>query len=74
MKLRHYGFLNPNSGLSIEKTSELITLIYDVIQNLLPKIPFQGNKKFRCLHCGHDLKFLAFIKPIPVWRSSGLEK
>ncbi len=71
MKVRHYGFLNPNSRLSIEKISELITLIHDVIRNLLPKIPFQGKKRFRCSFCGHDLKFLAFIKPIPVWWTSG---
>jgi len=71
MKMRHYGFLNPNSGISIEKISELITLIHDVILNLLPKIPSQGKKKFRCSYCGHDLKFMAFIKPIPIWRTSG---
>ncbi len=37
MKVRHYGFLNPNSGLSIEKITELITLIHDVIRGLLPE-------------------------------------
>jgi hypothetical protein len=71
MKLRHYGFLNPNSRLSIEKISELISLIHDVIRDLLPECPSLGKKRFRCSFCGHDLKFLAFIKPIPVWWTSG---
>ena len=71
MKVRHYGFLNPNSRLSIEKISELITLIHDVIRDLLPEIPFRKKKRFRCSRCGHDLKFLAFIKPIQAWRTSG---
>jgi Putative transposase len=71
MKVRHYGFLNPNSGISIEKIAELITLIYDVLRALLPDVPSRGKKRFRCSHCGHDLKFLAFIKPIPTWRTSG---
>jgi len=71
MKVRHYGFLNPNSGLSIEKISALITLIYDVIRGLLPEIPVKAKMGFRCPHCGHDLKFLAFIEPIPIWRASG---
>ena len=71
MKVRHYGFLNPNSGISIEKISQLISLIHDVIRDLLPKCPFQKKKGFRCSRCGHDLKFLAFIKPIPARRDSG---
>ena len=71
MKVRHYGFLNPNSAVSIEKISQLISLIHDVIRDLLPECPFREKKRFLCPHCGHDLKFLAFIKPVPAWRDSG---
>jgi len=71
MKVRHLGFLNPNSGLSIEKISELITLIHDVIRDLLPEIPPRRKKRFQCPCCGHDLKFLTFIKAIPAWKASG---
>lgn len=71
MKVRHYGFLNPNSKISIEKISQFITLIYDVIRDLLPEMPRRVVKRFCCSHCGHDLKFLAFIKPIKAWRNSG---
>jgi len=70
MKVRHYGFLNPNSSISIEKISGLITLIYDLIRALLPACPSQRKKRFQCPLCGHDLRFLAFIKPIPL-RASG---
>ena len=67
MKVRHYGFLNPNSRLSIEKISELICLIHDVIRDLLPQIPSLGKKGLLCPRCGHGLRFLAFIP----WRASG---
>jgi len=66
MKVRHYGFLNPNSWMSIEKISELITLIHDVIRDLLPKIPSRGKKSLRCPRCRHDLRFLAFVRPAPL--------
>ena len=69
MKVRHYGFLNPNSGISIEKISQLITLIHDVIRVLLPQIPYRRKKGLRCPRCGHDLRFLAFVKPVPLWAS-----
>ena len=67
MKVRHYGFLNPNSRLSIEKISELICLIHDVIRDLLPNIPSRGKKSLRCPRCEHGLRFMAFIP----WRASG---
>ena len=67
MKVRHYGFLNPNSRLSIEKISEIICLIHDVIRDLLPKIPSREKKGLLCPRCGHGLRFLAFIP----WRASG---
>jgi len=71
MKVRHVGFLNPNSRISIEKISELITLIHDVIRDLLPEISSRKKKGFQCPHCGHNLRFLTFIKPIPIWCASG---
>ena len=35
MKIRHYGFLNPNCALSIEKIRELISFIHDIIELFL---------------------------------------
>lgn len=71
MKVRHYGFLNPNTTLSIEKIRELISLIHDVIGDLLPKIPEHKNWSIKCSCCGHALKFIIFLMPIARWGPSG---
>jgi len=39
MKIRHYGFLNPNSPFSIHQIRDLISLIHGVIRDLLPEVP-----------------------------------
>ena len=70
MKIRHYGFLNANSSLSIEKIRELISLIHDVIRELLPEIPGVKKRGIKCNCCGHDLTFIAFLKS-PRWGPSG---
>jgi hypothetical protein len=64
MKIRHYGFLNPNSALSIEKIRELISFIHDII-SLLIETPEPEIHGIKCSHCGHDLRFLFFVKPEP---------
>ena len=71
MKIRHYGFLNPNSQFSIEYLLELISLIHDVIRDLLPAIPQYKKQEFKCPCCGNPLRFIAFIKHIPGWGPSG---
>jgi len=62
MKIRYYGFLNPNSALSIEKIRELISFIHDAIA-LFTKILEPAIPGIKCSHCGHDLKFVFFAKP-----------
>ncbi len=64
MKIRHYGFLNPNSVLPIEKVRELISFIHDIIV-LFNEIPEPEIPGIKCIHCGHDLKFIYFVKPEP---------
>lgn len=64
MKIRHYGFLNPNSALSIEKVRELISFIHDIIA-VFVQIPEPEIPGIKCCHCGHDLKFIFFVKPEP---------
>jgi len=71
MKIRNYGFLNPNSSFSIEKIRELISLIHDVIRDLLPEMPQYKKQQIKCNCCGNPLKFIAFLKPIPRWGPSG---
>ena len=62
MKIRHYGFLNPNCALSIEKIRELISFIHDIIE-LFSQIPEPEMPGIKCSHCGHELKFIFFAKP-----------
>jgi hypothetical protein len=64
MKIRHYGFLNPNSALPIEKLRELISLIHDTIA-LFTEIRKPEIPGIKCSHCGHDLKFILFVIPGP---------
>jgi hypothetical protein len=71
MKIRHYGFLNPNSAFSIEKLRELISLIHDVVKELSVSIPKSIKRTLKCAHCGNSLRYLAFLKPPPRWGPSG---
>jgi hypothetical protein len=64
MKIRHFGFLNPNSALPIEKIRELISFIHDIIA-LFTEIRVPEIPGIKCNHCGHDLKFILFVKPEP---------
>ena len=60
-EIRHYGFLNPNSALPIEKIRELISFIHDIIA-LFTEIREPAIPGIKCSHCGHDLKFIFFCK------------
>ena len=71
MKIRHYGFLNPNSPFSIDQIRDLISLIHDVIRDLLPEIPEHKKQEIKCPCCGQPLKFIAFLKTLPRWGPSG---
>ena len=62
MKIRHCGFLNSHFALPIEKIPELISFIHDIIA-LFTKIPEPAIPVIKCCHCGHDLKFIRFVKP-----------
>jgi hypothetical protein len=46
VKIRHYGFLNPNSALPIEKVRELISFIHDITTLLLKS----GNLKYSVIN------------------------
>ncbi|MCF6245888.1 MAG: transposase [Desulfobacula sp.] len=63
MKIRHYGFLNPNSALPIEKIRELISFIHDIVALFTQIREPAAIPGIKCSHCGHDLKFVFFAKP-----------
>jgi hypothetical protein len=71
MKIRHYGFLNPNSALSIEKLRELISLIHKVIFDIAPHIPEIIKHTITCPCCGNPLRCIAFVRPLSRWGPSG---
>jgi hypothetical protein len=65
MKIRHYGFLNPNSSFSIENLRELISVIHDAIIDFLPVLPEYVKEQIKCACCGKPLQLVAFLKHIP---------
>ncbi len=71
MKIRHYGFLNPNSSLPIEEIRKLIALIQNVVDYLLAEIPEYKKCGIKCSSCGLVLRFISFLMPIPRWGPSG---
>jgi len=71
MKIRHYGFLNPNSALSIEKLRELIPLIHKVISDIAPQLPEIIKHKLICPCCGNPLSYIAFLRPASRWGPAG---
>jgi hypothetical protein len=71
MKIRHYGFLNPNSAFSTEKIRELISLLHDVSTTISPHIPEIKKYVITCPCCGNPLRFIGFVKYTPRWGPSG---
>ncbi len=71
MKIRHYGFLNPNSSLSMEKLRELILLVREAISAVDPHVPTIKGDRLKCPCCGGLLRYIAFLKPRPAWGPSG---
>ena len=67
MKIRHYGFLNPNSSFSIDRLRELISLIHDVVKEISVSLPKSIKRTLKCAHCGSPLSYLAFLKLPPRW-------
>ena len=63
MKIRHYGFLNPNSSLTIDRLRELVSLVHTVIEELFSVMPKPQRPKIKCGCCGKPLRYVAFLKP-----------
>jgi Putative transposase/Transposase zinc-binding domain len=65
-KVRHYGFLSPNSGLSIEAVRWLVTLFYGLVYVLVSRIPHEElvGPRIRCSACGGPLRVAAVLPGI----------
>ncbi len=64
MKIRHYGFLNPNSSLSVDRLKELISLVHVFIKETRAAVPGLKRPGIKCVCCGKPLRYVAFIKPV----------
>jgi hypothetical protein len=64
MKIRHYGFLNPNSSLSIDRLRELISLVHAFIEEVCPVLTGFERPKITCACCGKPMRYVAFLKPV----------
>src|SRR3954447_11879872 len=62
-KVRHYGFLSPNSRESIEVVRWLVTLYYGLTYRLLGDAPHEiiTAPRIRCARCGGSMRVLAFL-------------
>src|SRR5207249_11484243 len=65
-KVRHYGFLSPNSQQSIEAVRWLITLHAGLVYQLLGPLPAQPPTapRLRCPACGGPMRVLVFLAPV----------
>jgi hypothetical protein len=71
MKVRHYGFLNPNSSLSIEKLRELINIVHNLVTDIISKIPEIKKHVLKCPLCRKPLRFVTFLQPVSRLGPSG---
>jgi len=63
-KVRHYGFLAPNSRVGLAKIRELICALYEIIIELLPAKKPRQKKPWICRSCGGIVCWREFI-PCP---------
>jgi Putative transposase/Transposase zinc-binding domain len=72
-KIRHYGFLSPNSRESIEAVRWLVTLHYSLTYRLLGDAPQEmvPEPRIRCAACGGQMQVVAFLpRPIAIFDTS----
>lgn len=62
MKVRYYGFLNPNCSVSLEEVAALIELSYGfIIKTIKHKV--EALKPLSCPHCGGELVYQYSVLP-----------
>lgn len=63
-KVRHFGFMAPNSRTPLQRIRELICLLYELVIELLPTAKPKTKKPWSCKHCGGAIIWLEFV-PMP---------
>lgn len=62
MKVRYYGFMNPNCGVSLEHISSLIQLAHG-FPVALPKSDLEPGQPITCPTCGGPLRLRSLLLP-----------
>jgi len=70
MKIRYYGFMNPNCKIALERIRGLIELSYGFAIDL-PVPEVEPPRRSTCLSCGGLLKFRSVLPPLKVLCRSG---
>jgi len=66
MKIRYYGFMNPNCAVSLDRIHGLIEIGYGFTVNL-PKSDVEPRRLNTCKSCGGLLKLRALLLPSKVF-------
>jgi hypothetical protein len=71
MKVRHYGFLSPNFGVSLQRIRELICMLYELLREQPVRAQPPARKKpLCCSRCGARMQWVYFIPPRRLFESS----
>src|SRR5262245_29025349 len=70
MKVRYYGFMNPNCELSLDRIRALIKISYG-FSLVLPKVTFEPRPPITCPSCGGPLKLRSLTPPSRILAWSG---
>jgi hypothetical protein len=70
MKIRYYGFMNPNCKIALERIGGLIELSYGFALDL-PVPEIEPPRRSTCPSCGGLLKFRSVLPPIKILHRSG---
>ena len=63
MKVRYFGFMNPNCQVELGTISALIEQSYDFDSGTQPKTELEPWRPITCPHCGGTLKLCAIVLP-----------
>jgi len=63
-KVRHYGFMSPNSRVALQTIRELICRLYEILTPLLTKKAPPKKKPWVCKRCGGSIHWHNFTPPL----------
>lgn len=62
-KIRHYGYLSPNSKVGLQRVRELICRLYEILAPHLPSRKPRKKKPWVCDRCGGHIVWHKFTPP-----------